>query len=127
MTDPAPGVPALWHYTCDHGNASIEDTAARRGSVGRGLIRPGLDGFVWLTDLDAPPVLALGLTSHILTCDRLAHRWLIDPIEAAVYAHPWTAVRRHVDPVRREGIEGAPGVLLRHWWVTRTPVWADRA
>lgn len=124
MTSPDHTTPALWHYTCEHGDAGISREA--RGP-GAGLVRPGGDGFVWAADLDVPVRDALGLTSHLLDCDRMAHRWRIDDLSVAAYFLPWVEARWSVDPVRRDAIEGAPGALLRHWWVARVPVWAVRA
>lgn len=100
----------LWHYTCNHHRAQLGWNAA---------LMPGLDGFVWLTDLDHPHAAALGLTRVVLTCDRTAHRYRVT---GAVPARPWTEVRREVNPVRVQALESAPGVLPRHWWVAETLV-----
>jgi hypothetical protein len=127
MTNPADAVPVLWHYTCEHGNRAIEHTAERAGSVGRGLIRPGLDGWVWATDLDVPVRDALGLTSHSLGCDRTEFRWRLDDLSVEAYFVPWVSARRSVDPVRLDAIEGAPGVMLRHWFVSPVAVWGESA
>lgn len=100
----------LWHYTCEH----------HRAQLGwHGALKPGLDGFVWLTDLDHPNAAGLGLTSNILSCDRTAHRYRV---AADAAAHHWVDVRQYVDPVRVDALESAPGVLLMHWWVARTLV-----
>lgn len=100
----------LWHYTCDHHHLQLGR---------RNVLTPGRDGFVWLTDLDHPYAAALGLTSVVLACDRTAHRYRV---RYAADARPWTEVRREVNPVRREALESAPGVLPRHWWVATTLV-----
>jgi len=100
----------LWHYTCDH---------HRRQLGWNGALRPGLDGFVWMTDLDHPDAYGLGLTSMILRCDRTAHRYRVKVTDTA---RPWVEVRREINPVRVEALESAPGVLLRHWWVATTLV-----
>lgn len=136
MSDPMASVEALWHYTCEHGDRAIVETAYRAGSVGPGLIKPGADGLLWATDLDAAggsgmvdSMLrdALGLTSHSLACDRMAYRWRLDDLSVVAYFRPWVEVRRVIDPARRAAVEAAPGVLLRHWFVSMTPVWGERA
>jgi hypothetical protein len=103
--------PTLWHYTCDHGLAGIGKPY--------GWARPFSDGVVWLTDLDAPVPDALGLTSHLLTCDRTAHRYRVVDAWAA---SPWMEMRPYWDPVRRDALEAAPGAMPRHWWVSPVPV-----
>ena len=102
----------IYHYTCgDHGRPGIERD---------GVIRPGLDGFAWFTDLDVPHREALGLTMHYTRCDRTAHRFEVDPDDPALT--PWTVARRAVPPAYRAALEASPGALLRHWFVAETPV-----
>lgn len=105
-------IPVLWHYTCQHGHDAITDT-----------LRPGLDGYVWLTDLDAPHRDALGLTSHLLRCDRTQHRYRVTDTTDVT---PYTAIRATLRPERRNGLETS-GTLLRHWYVStqRVPVIYD--
>jgi len=95
----------LWHYTCTHHHRQLGWS---------GALKPGRDGFVWLTDLDHPYAEALGLTSNFLDCDRTAHRYRVRVITDA---RPWIEVRRELHPGRVEALESAPGVLPRHWWV----------
>ncbi len=106
----------LHHYTCDHGADGI-----RRAGVLRPHLHPWLpDPLVWLTDLDVPVADALGLTSHILSCDRIAHRFTVAAHPSAVW---WPRFARTLpDRAVREALEGAPGVLPAHWWVNREPV-----
>ena len=103
---------ALWHFTCtDHGEPGI-----RRS----GLVLPNPRAMLpvaWFTSNPDVPREALGLTSHALTCDRMACRF-----EAASRRHliPW----RHFaapHPVRRL-LESAPGVDPALWWVSTRPV-----
>lgn len=102
----------IYHYTCDdHGRPGIERD---------GVIRPGIDGFAWFTDLDVPHREALGLTMHYTRCDRTAHRFEIDPDDPALT--PWTVARRAVPPAYRAALDASPGALLRHWFVAETPV-----
>jgi hypothetical protein len=106
--------PALYHYTCDHGADGI-----RRD----GLIRPhpslALDvELVWLTDLDAPYREALGLTSHLLSCDRTAHRFEV-ATEGALW---WPRYARTLPPGTRCALESSYGAMPAHWWVATTSV-----
>jgi hypothetical protein len=100
----------LYHYTCRHSAYSIE--------LDKFTLRPGLDGLLWLTDLDAPDRRGLGLTSHILDCDRTRFRFAVpDPVEA----YRWLEVRKEFPPPRVRLLEADPHVLLAHWYVTGTP------
>jgi len=100
----------IYHYTClDHGAPGI----ARDG-----YLRPGLDGLVWMTDLDEPHREALGLTMHVTRCDRTARRFEV----ASVQAVAWTEVRREMAPAYVRALELAPGVMPRHWYISRSPV-----
>lgn len=100
----------LWHYTCSHYQSVMGWNAA---------LRPGLDGYVWLTDLDNPNVAGLGLTSQILDCDRTEHRYRVVDDRTA---RPWTEERLRIPRAFVEALESVPGVLPRHWWVARTLV-----
>lgn len=111
----------LYHYTCDHGAAGI-------GLIG--TVQPRtcpwaleLPPVVWLTDLARPDRDGLGLTSTLLTCDRLAYRYIVtDPTVAA----PWAEVADRVlgdTPGRR--IAEAYG-CPEHWFVADVPVRATR-
>jgi hypothetical protein len=129
MTNNPP--PALWHFTCDHGHLGIGD---------KGLLLPGRmlanpdtrwpfsawpSALVWATDLAKPNRDALGLTSHMLRCDRTAHRYRIDP----TLLLPWIDVRhdvmRKLGMATVEELEATPGSRPMHWWVGFSPVMAD--
>lgn len=117
----------LWHWTCEHSRDRIGDTgtllpaatlAPERFRVLEGLPWVWQARFVWLTDLPYPDRLALGLTSHMLTCDRMAHRYRVtDPSQC----HRWTKVRRPFAADASRNLE-VPGTLPRHWWVSTEPV-----
>jgi len=97
----------LYHYTCQHAHAKIT-----------GELRPGLDGFVWLTDLDAPFDYALGLTRRMLVCNRTEHRYrVLDTIDVV----PYLAIRSTLTYERREALESF-GTLPRHWFVSKAHV-----
>lgn len=125
--------PQLWHFTCDHGHLGIGE---------HGLLMPGCmlvdpdtrwpvaawpSAMVWATDLPRPNRDALGLTSHMLRCDRTAHRYRIDA--RVLQMTPWVETRRAV--IRRLGfltveeLESTPGARPMHWWVGFGPVMAD--
>lgn len=106
----------LYHYTChDHGEIGIRES---------GLIKPGRDGLVWMTDLDVPVREALGLTSYSLRCDRTAVRF---EVTDNGYTQPWVRARRGLDPRFVADLEAAPGIMLMHWWVSGRPVRLARA
>jgi hypothetical protein len=114
-------LPTLWHFTCDHAARRIGD----RGDLVSALVLvpdkplPWWSAYVWLTDLAHPPREALGLTSRMLSCDRLAHRYRV--LDASG-AYPWVAVRRNVPERLRAPLELQAGVRLVHWWVALGPV-----
>jgi hypothetical protein len=106
-------VSVLYHYTCP-------DSAARIVADGV-LLKPGAYGLLWLTDMPEPQRLALGLTQHLVRCDRTAFRFTVDGS-----AEPWTAwAHRHRVPAAvRFELDGAEGALPRAWWVSETPLTA---
>lgn len=123
MTGPTP---RLWHYTCSHGHARLGD----RGDLVR--IRdqvPAVTGWattvVWATDLDTPLVLALGLTSYALSCDRTAHRYRVLEPERFEWWPAWS--RRSLPPQAWKALESPPGTMPAHWWVSTSPAAAEYA
>lgn len=113
-------LPRLYHYTCEHSAPDI----LRDGFLEpHGL--PGLPPVVWLTDLDAPVVEALGLTSIMLRCDRTAWRFEVDrALVDPDMIHRWVGVRRQFPPDYVTGLEEADGAMPMHWWLSfdRVPV-----
>lgn len=112
----------LFHYTCDHGHAQLGPESALVPAID--IIGPGRDApwtaqFVWLTDMDTPDRNALGLTSNILNCDRLSHRYRVVDEHSCVW-WPEYAARLHAST--RHEIEDADGARPRHWWVALQPV-----
>lgn len=102
----------LYHYTCDHG---------RKGIGLSGFIEPvdGLVGpLVWLTDMVQPDRHALGLTSHMLACDRLAYRYEL-PHGLEVEHWPTSLVRARAPELAVMMLESVAGVDPRRWFVTR--------
>lgn len=96
----------LYHYTCDHGAEGIE----RDGQI----VPNKHTGVAWFTDLPTPDVAKLGLTSHMLKCDRTAHRFRVTKLFGIyAFAEVW------------RGDEMLPGDPF-HWWVAFTPVPAVR-
>ncbi len=102
----------LYHYTCRHSRAKIEDSGWK--------LQPGPDGLIWLTPLATPNRYALGLTNHSLFCDRTEWRMTVDATAAAI--HPWSVVAAEVPHAVRYGLENAPGAIPDLWWVAITPL-----
>lgn len=110
----------LWHYTCSHGRAAIGTSGQivpAQQLTSRELPWPG--SYVWVTDLATPNAEALGLTRQLVKCDRTAHRYLVCPGQPVTR---WVDIRRQVPPVWRDELEGAPGAMLMHWYVSRQPL-----
>lgn len=106
----------LYHFTCDHGHAQITERLIpaswqdNRADNGPGRL-------VWMTDLAVPNRDALGLTSHILSCDRTAHRYRVT---SEVDIVPWLKVRRAYRWA--EELESAEGARPAHWFVSGVSV-----
>jgi len=102
----------LYHYTCHHGRRGI-------GFSGFIVPTPSLWGLplVWLTDMRPPGREALGLTSHMLDCDRLAYCYKVD---APLGVEPWLESRARADAPLLSVLmlEQAPGVDPRRWFVS---------
>ena len=105
----------LYHYTCgDHGRPGIQRD---------GFVRPGADGLVWLTDLldekrRSKTRQALGLTSNIISCDRMEHVFEVEPSAMSyreAVACGLIARQRHMALVR-------PWTREANWYVSVTPV-----
>ena len=100
----------LYHYTCRHSAYSI--------SHDRFILRPGLTGLLWLTDLDVPGRRGLGLTSNFIECDRTEFRFAVaDPVEI----ERWIDVRKVAPLLLVQALEADPQVMLTHWFLTAIP------
>lgn len=104
---PAP----LYHYTCHH----HADAIVRSGWLD--VQARGLWDVLWLTDLDHPDRDGLGLTNHLLLCDRARFRFVV---AAPVDVVRWVDVRRRYAPRVRAGLEESPGALPMHWYLTHS-------
>lgn len=99
----------LFHYTCRHSAEKIRAT---------GLLTPNpRTGLLWLTDMPPDEVdrNALGLTSHILSCDRTECAIQIDHPADAIR---WGRVRGRFSRTWVDELELAPGAQPIHWWVS---------
>lgn len=106
----------LYHFTCDHGYQHIHaQVIPAAWQTPRAAGGPG--DYAWFTDLSVPQRDALGLTSHILSCDRTAHRYRATDTSGLV---PWVSVRR--EHPWAEELESAPGARPRHWFVSAKSV-----
>jgi hypothetical protein len=106
----------LWHFTCEHGFAGLGE----RGKLGLNPhpLLPKLGQVAWLTSDPTPERDAVGLTSSLLMCDRMAYRYRVESPSRCI---PWTAVRHLAAPEVLHDLEsfGAPET----WWIAREPVW----
>jgi hypothetical protein len=107
----------LYHYCCEHSYQRIGRT---------GVLLPvhlfvtdkpvpWTGRLVWLTDMATPVRDALGLTSHILSCDRTTHRYRVTDSTSVL---PWVKAARTIPREQREDVEGAPGAMPMHWYVS---------
>ncbi|MFD6565324.1 hypothetical protein [Micromonospora profundi] len=108
----------LYHFTCSHAAPLI------RRSVLRPSPQPQLDGrkLIWLTDLGVPTRAQIGLTSHLLRCDRMEYRVTVE-----VDAVRWVSYTRAAfgsARMRRRALDlgRTPGALPTHWWVADVEV-----
>jgi hypothetical protein len=117
----------FWHYTCDHGHAGIGDEgrllpASQLAPPARVAKLPAwhqqLMSLIWMTDMDTPDALALGLTRETISCDRTAHRYRVYGYNPARYVD----LRRDLPKRLRDPLENAVGARPMHWWCAYTPV-----
>ena len=114
----------FWHYTCDHGRAGIgesgevkplgqfvPDARGRLGEFG------WLAEMAWFTSQVRPDRRALGLTSTLSTCDRIAHRYRVLGATGLIW---WPTLA--VKPSNAVDLEKAPGARPVLWWVSFAPV-----
>lgn len=107
--------PPVWHYACAH---------SAEGIRADGLIKPnpqpllGNHALSWFTDLGREHRYAVGLTSTVITCDRMEYRFEVDLANLLW----WPRAARQVDAERsvRDALEA--GRLPAHWWVAFDPV-----
>lgn len=109
---------ALYHFTCQHAYERLGDECE--------LLPPALQDperswhwlptaqFVWFTDLAHPTPSTLGLTRHMLECDRAAYRYKVTTRRDIVR---WSQVRGAVPRIWVEGLESEDGARPAHWWV----------
>lgn len=110
------------HFTCHHSAESINRTLVLRPHP-----QPVLAGLrlTWFTTLESAPRKALGLTSTILDCDRMSHRYrVVDEDEHLVLrwgdlkAHP--SFTGYLAGARK--LEGSRGTRPGLWAVALEPV-----
>lgn len=111
-----PATLRLYHFTCDHGHEQIDRNIVP-AAVLTSRASGGPGDLAWFTDLTVPQRDALGLTSHILSCDRTVHRYRATDATDLV---PWIGVRRFYPWA--EELESAPGARPRHWYVADVPI-----
>lgn len=106
----------LFHYCCTHSAKGIEKSRWLMPNP-HPLMRDA-DPLVWLTDLDVPDRDVLGLTSHILQCDRTEYRVTVVTGEVT----HWPIFARTIPQAARRVLESAPGAMPMHWYVAKAPV-----
>jgi hypothetical protein len=108
----------LYHFTCRDAAPLIAED---------GELRPHrqvqLDGtkLVWLTDLEAPNRYEIGLTSHILSCDRMEFRFAADVEEPLRWVDYLRDQPRDVRVAARY-LAMATGAKPMHWYVSTVAV-----
>jgi hypothetical protein len=105
----------LFHYTCHHYIKII----GRHGTL-MPRDQPVLGGhkLVWMTDLAIPDRNGLGLTSHLLGCDRMAFRYVVTDASCVI---PWKEARFSFGPLAMF-LEMSDGAMPEHWFVSHTSV-----
>lgn len=117
----------LWHFTCSDAAPLIDAAGVLRPNEARTLLPEPL---VWLTDLDNPSDLALGLRGVHVRCDRMAHRY---EVTDATGVERWCDYARRtvragkLSRLARETLDMTPGGFPAHWYVSTGPVPVRRA
>lgn len=112
----------LYHFTCDHGHDALGDDGillplATRLDNNPVLFWPAR--FVWMTDLTLPNREGLGLTSHILRCDRTRFRYRVTD-NRDIFR--WSVAARGYTREQRDALEAEPGARPAHWYVSESPI-----
>lgn len=106
----------LYHYTCSHGRDAIGEMGVLIPNRHPFLKR----SFVWLTDMEVPDRDALGLTSTILSCDRLEYSYEV--IEESIkQCMPFSRFKKLSNTVVEDLARYAQP---SHWWVSTRPITA---
>lgn len=109
---------SLYHFTCHHGHAALgESGVVAPGRDLPGGVDVGTNRFAWFTDIPDPAREWVGLTSHGLSCDRLAYRYRVTD---ATDVDPWH-LHRSAAWFATE-LESAHHAFPRHWFVSLLPV-----
>jgi hypothetical protein len=110
----------LYHYTCKCWAPKIAAQHLLRPSKHPILRHHGK--FSWLTDLDEPNPVALGLPVVRKPCDRSQYRVAVDA--SLPELHRWASwSRRNIPLALRQALEvNDPKALFAHWWVALADV-----
>jgi len=115
----------LYHFTCSHGAAGIAASGVVKPLVAwAALDALGYDTGLadapavwWATPLATPRREDVGLTSKMLTCDRMEHCFVLDEPPDAM---PWLlfAAMHHAHPAWLRSLSGR----VDQWWVGTSAV-----
>lgn len=111
----------LYHYCCRHSAQAITRVGMLR-PFGKELFGVNL---IWLTDQAMPNRDGLGLTSHILKCDRLECQYIVqaDPPDVERWITSDVRAELAVSPDFHEFEDGRQPET---WWISRRPLLARR-
>lgn len=119
--------PSLYHFTCDHGAEAIQADGFIRpmtpwpvnvGDVPTGMAHA--PPVAWFTSDPMPSRDAVGLTSVLLDCDRMAYRFQVGPVRA----WPWRsfAAMHGCTEEYYRGLVGTYWGRPDTWYVATRPV-----
>jgi hypothetical protein len=113
---------AWWHYTCEHKVSDIEATGVVLPQTQQML--GGLQ-VAWFTNMPSASRQALGLTSHMLNCDRMSHLFHVLPVDEHKIVE-WGRLRSQLSRSMVIALESAPGTRPMFWGVAADAVQIER-
>lgn len=111
-----------WHYTCEHKVDDIEATGVVLPQTQQTL--GGLQ-VAWFTNMPSASRQALGLTSHMLNCDRMSHLFRVIPVDEHKVVE-WARLRDKLSRPMIVRLEAARGTRPMFWGVAAEAVQVER-
>src|SRR5579872_5250898 len=111
----SPEIPALYHFTCEHGHTALGEV----GMLCCPVTHPFLGiSVVWLTTEAEPDRESTGLGMTYTSCDRMTYRYVVEEPEKC---RPWLgSPERFRSPLWAvEDLESYGDT--EHWWITDVP------